>query len=52
MKKDACRPGNDVDLYVGISRKSPWADKLDQINAIVDELVEKGVVAKIAQKYY
>jgi len=52
IEKVAYNPGNSVDLYLGISRKSPWAQKIDRLNRVVKELVDEGFVDKIARGYY
>jgi polar amino acid transport system substrate-binding protein len=50
--KAAFQPGNSVDLYLGISRKSDWAGRLDEFNVIIKSLVDEGVIDRIASRYY
>jgi len=52
IEKADYRPGNSVDLYVGISKKSPWANRLDEFNATIRDLVEEGFVEEAAKAYY
>ncbi|MTI42627.1 transporter substrate-binding domain-containing protein [Roseibium hamelinense] len=52
IEKADYRPGNQVDLYFGISRKSDFADRVDEVNAVIAELVENGFVADAAEAYY
>ncbi|MHA7772078.1 substrate-binding periplasmic protein [Roseibium sp. M-1] len=52
IEKTPYNPGNSVDLFLGVSRKSDWAQKLDLLNGIVKELVDEGFVDKIAREYY
>ncbi len=52
IEKAAYRPGNTVDLYIGVSRKSAWANRLDEINQIMSSLVQEGYIDRFARKYY
>jgi polar amino acid transport system substrate-binding protein len=52
IEKAPYNPGNSVDLYLGVSRKSAWAEKLELLNKIVKDLVGEGFVDKIAREYY
>lgn len=52
IDKAAFAPGNDVKLYLGIAKKSPWAGRLDDINAAVKAIVEEGFVDEAAKTYY
>ncbi|CTQ51596.1 Arginine-binding extracellular protein ArtP precursor [Roseibium album] len=52
IEKAPYNPGNSVDLYLGVSKKSDWAKQLDLLNKVVKELVDEGFVDKIAQQYY
>ncbi|MCK5097074.1 MAG: amino acid ABC transporter substrate-binding protein [Desulfobacteraceae bacterium] len=45
-------PGKKTDLYIGISKNSWFIHRYNELNQIVKELVETGVVEKIAQKYF
>lgn len=40
IEKAAFRPGNRVELYVGLSSKSAWVKQLDKINAALQALTE------------
>jgi polar amino acid transport system substrate-binding protein len=52
IEKAPYDPGNHVDLFLGVSRKSGWASRLEQLNKIVTELVDEGFIDRISQKYY
>lgn len=52
IEKASFNPGNAVDLYLGVSKKSDWAEKIDVLNKAVKDLVDEGFVDKIAQQYY
>lgn len=52
ISKTPYNPGNSVDLYLGVSKKSGWAKRLDKLNMVMKELVDEGFVDKIAQEYY
>jgi polar amino acid transport system substrate-binding protein len=52
IAKTAYRPGNSVDLFLGVSRKSPWAERLDELNALMKTLVDEGTIDELAKRYY
>ncbi|MBN8182368.1 MAG: transporter substrate-binding domain-containing protein [Roseibium sp.] len=52
IEKAPYNPGNSVDLYLGVSKKSGWAAKLDELNRVIKELVDEGFIDKIAKDYY
>lgn len=52
IEKTAYSPGNSVDLYLGVSRTSEWASRLDQLSDIVKDLLKEGFVDRIARDYY
>ncbi|WP_428688462.1 substrate-binding periplasmic protein [Roseibium sp.] len=52
IEKTPYNPGNSVDLYLGISKKSPWSKQVETLNRIVKELVDEGFVDRIAREYY
>lgn len=52
IEKTSYVPGNSVDLYLGVSRKSGWVEQLGVLNEVVRELVNEGFVDEIAQDYY
>ena len=52
IEKAPYNPGNSVDLYLGVSKKSGWAAKLDELNRVIKELVDEGFIDKIAEDYY
>lgn len=46
------RPGNSVDLFLGVSRQSPWAKRLDELNSVIKSLVDDGTIDDLAKRYY
>ncbi|MCK7615833.1 substrate-binding periplasmic protein [Roseibium sediminicola] len=52
IEKAPYNPGNAVDLFLGVSKKSDWAGKLDLLNKVVKDLVDEGFVDKISEEYY
>lgn len=52
IEKTPYNPGNKVDLYLGVSKRSDWAARLDELNEVVRELLEEGFIDKVAQEYY
>lgn len=52
IEKAPYNPGNAVDLFLGVSKKSDWVGKLDLLNKVVKELVDEGFVDKISEEYY
>lgn len=46
------KPGNNVDLYLGLSRKSPITRIQPQLNQVIEQLKREGVIQKIADKYF
>jgi polar amino acid transport system substrate-binding protein len=45
-------PDKKIELYIGISKKSNFSKRYDELNRIIKELLETGVVTKIAEKYF
>ncbi|MEM9631347.1 MAG: transporter substrate-binding domain-containing protein [Pseudomonadota bacterium] len=52
IEKTPYNPGNKVDLYLGVSKRSAWASRLNELNEAVRMLLEEGFVDKIAREYY
>jgi len=52
IEKAPFNPGNAVDLFLGVSKKSGWVDKLDLLNQVIKDLIDEGFVDKISQEYY
>lgn len=52
IEKAPYNPGNSVDLFLGVSKKSDWASRLDELNKVVKELVDEGFVERISHDYY
>ena len=44
-------PDQKTELYIGISKKSAFSKRYDELNQILKGLVETGVVDKIAERY-
>jgi polar amino acid transport system substrate-binding protein len=52
VEKTAYSPPVQTDLFVGVSKKSPLAARMNEINQAVRSLVESGEVNRIAEKYF
>jgi len=52
IEKAEFTPGNNVHLYVAVSKKSPYAKELDTISEVVKNIVEERKVKEFAKKYY
>lgn len=51
IEKASYKPGNEVLIRVGISKKSPFAKEIDNINRYAKEILESGIVDKFRDKY-
>lgn len=45
-------PNKNIELYIGISKNSEFSKRYDELNRIIKEMVEKGSIDKIAEKYF
>jgi polar amino acid transport system substrate-binding protein len=52
FEKANYRPGNNVDLYIGISKKSHLSKELEKINKIIQDIINEGKIQEYAKKYY
>jgi len=52
FEKATFKPGNDVQLYIAISKKSIYAKELSLFNETIRKIVEEGKVIEFANKYY
>lgn len=52
IEKTEYRPEKQIDLYVGISRKSPLANRLDAINQVIADLIRSGEMKRMTRKYF
>jgi len=52
FKKAIYKPGNKVDLYVTISKKSAYIKELNKITKVVEDIINEGLVKEFAKKYY
>lgn len=52
ITKTPYRPDVHVDLYVGVSRESPLVHRMDEINQILKDMVESGMIKGIADTYF
>lgn len=50
--KSTYKPDNKVELFLGISKKSKYANKVDEINKILLELIKEGKINEFAKRYY
>ncbi len=46
------KPGNNVDLYFGLSKKSDVTELQPLLNNIIQQLHDEGVIQRIADKYF
>ncbi|CCO25502.1 substrate-binding periplasmic protein [Maridesulfovibrio hydrothermalis] len=49
--KEPYVPDYSVDLYIGVSKRSRWRYRMKELNKVIKELVDDGVVQRIARKY-
>jgi len=52
FEKANYKPGNDVQLYVAISKKSTYAKELFRFNETMRNIVAEGIIRAFAKKYY
>ena len=52
IEKAIFKPNNSVHLYIGISKKSKLINKQDQINKVIKDIIEEGLVQEYSKKYY
>ncbi|KZM49266.1 transporter substrate-binding domain-containing protein [Labrenzia sp. OB1] len=51
VEKAPYSPGAAVDLFLGVSRKSVWARRIDVLNSIIRDLGDEGYLDRIAREY-
>ena len=51
IEKAPYKPGNEVLIRVGISKKSPFAKEIDNINKYAKEILESKIIDKFRDKY-
>ncbi|WP_299816766.1 ABC transporter substrate-binding protein [uncultured Roseibium sp.] len=51
VEKAPYSPGSAVDLFLGVSKKSAWAGRIDTLNRIIRDLVDEGYVDRITREY-
>jgi polar amino acid transport system substrate-binding protein len=52
FEKAVFKPKNDVYLYLGISRKSPFAKEITRFNKIIKQIIAEGKITQFTKKYY
>jgi len=52
ISKANYKPGNEVSLYIGVSKESPLINKMDEINKAIEKLLEENKVQEISKKYF
>lgn len=50
--KSTYKPDNKVELFLGMSKKSKYAYKVDEINKILLDLIKEGKINEFAKRYY
>lgn len=52
FEQAAYKPGNNVDLYLGLSRKSSIVEILPELNEVLQQLHDEGVIRRITDRYF
>ncbi len=52
IEKTAYKPNSTINLYLGISRKSEFINKMDEIDQALNKIVKSGKINTIVEKYY
>ncbi len=52
ISKAEYKPGNEVNLYIGISKKSSLIKQVDKIDKAIEKLLEDKKVEEISKKYF
>lgn len=50
--KGIYKPGNSVELYIGVSKKSKLANKIIDINKAVADMIKEGKIKEYLPRYY
>lgn len=50
--KSVYKPENKVELFLGISKKSKFANKTNDINKILSDIIKDGKINEFAKRYY
>lgn len=52
IEKSYYSPNERTELYIGVSKKSDFLHRCDELDAIITKLVETGIIERIAKKYF
>lgn len=52
FEKSLYRPDNKVPLFLGVSRKSKFLSRTDEVNKILLSLIKEGKINEFAKRYY
>jgi len=52
FEKAEFKPNNNVDLYIAISKKSPFAKELKRLNEVIKQIVEERIIIEYSKKYF
>lgn len=52
IEKTQYRPNKKLDLYIGVSKKSEFINRMDEINKTLKDIIEEGKIKEFASKYY
>jgi len=52
FEKASYKPGNHVQLFIAVSKKSIFSKELSRFNETIKQIVEQGTVREFANKYY
>ncbi len=50
--KSVYKPENKVELFLEISKKSKFANKTNDINKILSDIIKEGKINEFAKRYY
>lgn len=46
------KPESPVNLYIGVSKKSPYADRIEELDAVLRALLKEGAMDELRLKYF
>lgn len=52
IEKADFRPSKKLDLYIGVSKKSTFINRMDEINQALEDIINEGKIKEFSSKYY
>ena len=52
FEKAVYKPENNVDLYIAVSKKSPFIKEMKVLNEVIKNIIIDGKIKEFSQKYY